>query len=198
MTTTITDKSSDESCVRAATQGSIAAFEALVSRYESKLLTFLAMKTGQRQDAEDLLQTTFMKAYLKLDTFDLNKRFSTWIYTIAYHELVSAIRKRRFETTPIEIESIAASTSQPSIWNDLKSLLNHKDYLLLWLHYGEGYSMKETGEIIGKREAAVKTAIHRLRKKIRALLAEDGCVQNKAENDDEKTFLKYGRFHTVE
>ncbi len=174
--TTKTSESSDESCAKMAVQGSIPAFEILVHRYESKLLSFLSLKTGNKQDAEDLLQNTFLKAYHKLNTFDLSKRFSTWIYAIAYHELISHIRKRRPEIELTGNDEAYSPFPLKSLWNELKALLDDKDYVLLWLHYGAGYSIKEVGEIIDKKESAVKTALHRLRNKIPGLLAKDGIL----------------------
>lgn len=165
---------SDESLVAEVVQGSVDSFEVLVIRYESKLLTFLSMKTGNKQDAEELVQNSFIKMYRKIKTFKLDRRFSTWLYTIAYNELISHIRKNRLESVPLDFELEDTSTSTRSIWNDLKVLLSSKDYLLLWLHYGEGYSVTEVGEIIGKRESAVKTALHRLRQKLPVLLEVDG------------------------
>ena len=78
-------------CVR----GDVEAFEPLVARYERVLFNLALRMVGDPEDARDLAQTTFLKAYEKLGTYDPQHRFFSWIYRIAVNECLNFVSRRR-------------------------------------------------------------------------------------------------------
>jgi RNA polymerase sigma-70 factor (ECF subfamily) len=85
----------DRDLIADARRGDPAAFGALVRRYQDRLYPTLLRLTGQAQDAHDLLQDTFLRAYQKLGRFHGDSSFYTWIYRIAVNLALSDRRKRR-------------------------------------------------------------------------------------------------------
>ncbi|MDD5135848.1 MAG: sigma-70 family RNA polymerase sigma factor [Candidatus Omnitrophica bacterium] len=90
------DKSSDELLARQAKEGDTAAFEELFNRYKKPLLNFIYRFIGNRQTAEEVTIEVFMKAYSNLDIYDPNKKFATWIYTIARNLSKNSLRDRKY------------------------------------------------------------------------------------------------------
>src|ERR1700723_4687575 len=81
--------------VAAAQAGDISAFETLVSRYERKIFRLAQNITQNREDAEDVMQEAFLKAYEHLSGFQGNSKFYTWIVRIAVNESLMKLRKRK-------------------------------------------------------------------------------------------------------
>lgn len=80
-----------ERCVR----GDVDAFEPLVERYQKVLFNVALRMVGDREDARDIAQTTFVKAYEKLRSYDPRFRFFSWIYRIAVNECLNFVSRRR-------------------------------------------------------------------------------------------------------
>jgi RNA polymerase sigma-70 factor (ECF subfamily) len=76
-------------------QGHVEAFEPLVARYERVVFNLALRMVGDREDARDLAQNTFLKAYEKLGTYDPRHRFFSWIYRIAVNECLNFVSRRR-------------------------------------------------------------------------------------------------------
>jgi RNA polymerase sigma-70 factor (ECF subfamily) len=81
--------------VASAKAGDLAAFEELVSRYERKIFRLAMNITGNREDAEDVMQEAFLKSYAHLKEFQGGSRFYTWLVRIAVNEALMRLRKRR-------------------------------------------------------------------------------------------------------
>src|SRR5258707_14802916 len=81
--------------VAAAKAGDAAAFEELVNRYERKIFRLAMNITGNREDAEDVMQEAFLKSYSHLQGFQGDSRFYTWLVRIAVNEALMKLRKRR-------------------------------------------------------------------------------------------------------
>src|SRR5690348_5825430 len=78
-----------------AREGDVKAFSELVRRYEGKIFRLAQHITGNREDAEDVLQETFLKAYEHLDQFQGNSKFYTWVVRIAVNQALMKLRKRK-------------------------------------------------------------------------------------------------------
>lgn len=92
----ITSDSDEERAVLArAKSGSIDAFEQILFAYEKQIFSYLFRHTGHREEAEDLTQDTFLKAYSHIKTIDLGKSFRAWLYAIATNTLYDWLRRRR-------------------------------------------------------------------------------------------------------
>src|SRR5260221_35626 len=77
------DSARAEDLVRRARTGSSAAFGELVARYESALFNFLLRRTSSAEDAEEIAQDAFVRAWQKIDSYDARWKFSTWLFTLA-------------------------------------------------------------------------------------------------------------------
>jgi RNA polymerase sigma-70 factor (ECF subfamily) len=93
---------SDEALAIRAREGSLAAFGTLVDRYERRLIGFLSQRASGQHAAEDLAQETFVRAWRRLDTFDPERRFSTWLFTIGARLAADDYRRRKRERTGAE------------------------------------------------------------------------------------------------
>lgn len=89
----------DSQLIAAARQGDRTAFEALVRRYQDRLYAAMVQVTGSAEEAEDVVQDAFVRAFLKLDTFQNNSQFFTWLYRIAFNSALSRIRRRKGTTS---------------------------------------------------------------------------------------------------
>lgn len=90
------DRPSDELLAKKAKEGDMNAFEELFNRYKKAILNFIYRLIGNKETAEEVAQETFLKAYNNLDIFDPDRKFSTWVYTIARNLAKNAIRDKRY------------------------------------------------------------------------------------------------------
>lgn len=146
-------------------------FGRLVELYHERIFNFLLRLTGQRQDAEDLTQETFVKAYRGIQRYRLTYAFSAWLFTIARRTAASHWRAaKRFEPLPGE-EELAAAVPDPaaesaqlddrtSLWHQARQL-PPKQFEALWLRYGEGFSIAEIARIMRTNQIHVKVLLHR-------------------------------------
>src|SRR5579859_874516 len=89
----------DVALVERAKGGDVSAFEQLVRQYERQIFRVAQHITQNREDAEDITQDAFLKAYEKLDQFQGNSKFSTWLVRIAVNESLMRLRKRKTSKT---------------------------------------------------------------------------------------------------
>jgi RNA polymerase sigma-70 factor, ECF subfamily len=94
----------DMALVEASMSGDIAAFEELVRRYDRKLLRIALQVTHNREDAQEAVQETFLKAYQKLNQFRGNSKFSTWLIRIALNEALMTLRRQRRYSRELPLE----------------------------------------------------------------------------------------------
>ena len=94
----------DADLIQRAAKGNVEAYNLLVSRWEKRVYNYLLRITGNREDALDLAQDVFLKAYQNLKKLEEPGRFAPWLYRIAHNEAYSMFRKRRPETGVDELE----------------------------------------------------------------------------------------------
>ena len=94
----------DTDLIRQAARGGVEAYNLLVSRWEKRVYNYLLRLTRNREDALDLTQDVFLKAYQNLRKLDDPQRFSSWLFRIAHNEAYSMFRKRRPEADEEEIQ----------------------------------------------------------------------------------------------
>mgnify|MGYP001486545343 CR=1 FL=1 len=104
----------DVSLVALAQQGDAPAFSELVSRYDRKIFRLARHITNSDEDAEDVLQETFLKAYEHLDGFQGNSKFYTWLVRIAVNESLMKLRKRKSDRT-VSIDEPADNGDEPIV-----------------------------------------------------------------------------------
>jgi RNA polymerase sigma-70 factor (ECF subfamily) len=101
----------DADLIRQAARGAVEAYNLLVSRWEKRVYNYLLRITGNREDALDLTQDVFLKAYQNLRKLDDPARFAPWLYRIAHNEAYSMFRKRRLEADIQDAQPEGTETS---------------------------------------------------------------------------------------
>ena len=156
--------------VRKAQQGCEAAFGDLVQRFAERLHRFLVARGTSPDDAEDLVQETFIAAYQALDRYDERFAFSTWLFTIGRRLAVSHFRKRKRhgainEHLPAR-EAATAEEAGQGIWEHARTVLPERDYEALWLRYGEGLATAEIAKVLGVHSLHARVILHRARSRL--------------------------------
>jgi len=184
----------DESLlVTEAKAGSYEAFEELVNRYEKKIYRLGMNITGNREDAEDVLQETFLKAFEHLADFRQDSRFYTWIVRIGVNEALMKLRKRRSEkmvpmddivgddgeVIPREFTDWKPNPEQQLTRAELEDILETAAKALpptfravFFLRDVEELSTEETAEILNLSNGAVKARLFRARLRLREDLSK--------------------------
>jgi RNA polymerase sigma-70 factor (ECF subfamily) len=184
----------DESAlVTEAKAGNYAAFEELVNRYEKKIYRLGLNITGNPDDAEDVLQETFLKAFQHLPEFREDSRFYTWIVRIGVNEGLMKLRRRRADrTVPIDDqvdeegaiipreftdwkpnpEEILAQSEIQTILDNAAQSLPPTFRTVFHLRDVEGLSTAETAELLNLTESAVKARLFRARLQLREDLSK--------------------------
>ncbi len=163
--------------------GDHTAFEYLTSRYRESIYRLMLARTGNQQDADDLLQETLIKVYINLRRYDLRYTFGQWIYTIARNTLIDSKRKRQEDFSLDDRFSLSeAPTPSPeqSVINsqDLRQIelsigrLSETHQLLFRMRFIDEYSYDEIAEKLKMPLGTVKTNIFRARAKMCKFLLE--------------------------
>jgi RNA polymerase sigma-70 factor (ECF subfamily) len=164
-------------------------FSCLVDRYTEKLTRYIMrISASTREDAEDLLQEVFVKAYRNLNDFDQNLKFSSWIYRIAHNQVVSAWRKTKSRPQVIKFEAdedflkfiandedLALDTERKFEAEDVRELLKELDEKykeVLVLKFLEEKDYKEISDILEKPLGTVATLINRAKKQLKKIIQE--------------------------
>ncbi len=159
----------------------------LMRRYESKILRYIIRLSGvRREDAEDILQEVFLKAYRNLHDFDRSLKFSSWLYRIAHNETVSHYRKRQARPQVVDVDDenlIETLAADPELTPSLDRLqdrqnvreavnrLDAKYREALILRYFEERDYGEISDILRKPPGTVATLLNRAKEKLRAEIA---------------------------
>jgi len=185
--TTGINNDSDEALVAAAKRGDTQAFEGLVFRHHRRVLAVAQRITNNREDAEDVTQESFHKAFLHLDKFQEKARFSTWLTRIVMNQAFMLLRGRRgiIEVLPESPEDGAKSNSEAfvdqspnpeeSCWRRertqlLTAAINRlgpRVRSTILLREIEERSAEETAHMLGTSIGAVKARVFQGRRKLR-------------------------------
>ena len=181
----------DVALVERAKAGDTAAFEQLVRQYDRQIFRTAQHITQNREDAEDITQDVFFKAFQKLDQFQGNSKFSTWLVRIAVNESLMRLRKRRtgkmvsidedVETeegsVPRDLADWAPDPEQNYTQSELAEILRKTIQglpqgfrVVFALRDVEGLSTEETAETLGLSVPAVKSRLLRARLQLRERL----------------------------
>jgi RNA polymerase sigma-70 factor (ECF subfamily) len=190
--TKVKDAATDElALVQAAKRGEVAAFEELVKRYDRNIFRIAHHITQNREDAEDVVQDAFLKAYENLEQFQGNSKFYTWLVRIAVNESLMKLRRRRSDRTvsldedieteensmPREVADWSPNPEQLYKQGELKDILRKTVQGLpasfrtvFVLRDVEGLSTEETAEALDLSIPAVKSRLLRARLQLRERL----------------------------
>jgi RNA polymerase sigma-70 factor, ECF subfamily len=185
------DSSDDVALVHAAKLGDMAALELLLKRHTTLIFRVAMHILGLPEDAEDVVQESFLKAFQHLQHFEERARFSTWLTRIAVNEALTKLRSsRRVTTVSIHEETDESTTMADKVadWRpnpeqlynraELREILRqalaslpHSYRVVFLLRDVEGLSILETAEMLGLCVANVKARLFRARLKLRKFLS---------------------------
>ena len=166
-------------------KGDTNAFAYLIDKYKDMVFTLAFRIVKSREDAEEVAQDSFLKAYQKLDSFKGESKFSTWLYSIVYRSSLTKIRKKKLDTTDIDsfvldnhtedhdfpqIEAIKNGEQEKYVKKAIENL-GEKDALLITLFYLHNNSIEEIQEITDMSQSNVKVTLFRARKKLHKQLS---------------------------
>jgi RNA polymerase sigma-70 factor (ECF subfamily) len=140
------------------------------------VFAFLLALTRHRQDAEDLTQETFVRAWTRIGRYDPSLPMAPWLMTIARRQSISMFRRRRRPVELSPVENPGPSEPALRLWETARIHLKPIAYTALWLHYGDGLPLKQVATVLGKREGAVKVILHRARRTLAALAGPRGAT----------------------
>lgn len=153
-------------------QGEINYFEYLVNKYSKVIYYYAFGKLHNVQDAEDIVQDTFLKAYKAIDKFDAARPFYPYLFSILKNEINTFFRKRR-PTIELTEESATFEEVSYKIEFDLLFERIRPEYSrVLQLYYLDGLSYKEISQKIQKPLNTVKTIIRRAKQEVKTLYEE--------------------------
>lgn len=187
--TTLTSAEQDRISVQAALSGDQAAFADLVTRYQSAVYNMAYRMLGDPTEAEDAAQEVFVRAWNQLRTFQIDRRFSTWLLSIASHHCIDMLRRRK-PTAPIddvalfvpsedpEPDELALRGEQRDMVQRLLNTLPDKYRTVTVLRYYNDLSYDEIARSTGLTESAVKTQLHRARRMLADQLVAAGVVSS--------------------
>jgi RNA polymerase sigma-70 factor (ECF subfamily) len=147
-------------------------FGLLVERHQKGLYNFLLQRVRSPDDAEDLTQESFVRAWRRLATYRDQWRFSTWLYAVARSAAADAARGRRERTQAEAPESgqdadpsaeLAAREEGEKLWALAREVLSADQRSALWLFYAEERPAAEIGRVLGKTPIAVRVMLFRAR-----------------------------------
>jgi RNA polymerase sigma-70 factor (ECF subfamily) len=188
-------RASEMELIREAQAGSRAAFDALVRKYDQKVLRLALHLTGSEHDAEDIYQEAFLKAFRYIGNFRFECSFYTWIYRIVTNLCLDQLRRRktRREDRAVvmnhsgeEMDVLATISDDRSFSNPAKELerkllaerikaaldkLTPRERMVFELKHYQGLRLRVIGEMLNTTEETAKNTLFRATKKLRAQLA---------------------------
>ena len=177
----------DAAAIRQVKAGDRDAFRVLVERYSRVLFGVAFRISGNEQDAEEIVQETFVRAYRSIATFEFRCSFSSWLYTIANNCALDIVKRRRpmvsisgseeDDEAPIDLASDDPSPERQVLSGELKTRitsamaqLTGQERTAFVLRHFEGKSIEEISEVLGIRGGSAKNAIYRAVQKLRHAL----------------------------
>ena len=156
----------DRDLIAKARRGNVDAFNVLVSRWEKRVFNYLYRLVSNREDALDVSQDVFLKAYQNLPKLEDPERFTAWLFRIAHNEAFSLLRRRRPETD-LEGEPRPAQTGPKMLPMELSlavesalKVLSEDQREAVLLKIYQGFKFDEMAEILGCPVSTVKSRLY--------------------------------------
>ncbi|MEI8225347.1 MAG: RNA polymerase sigma factor [Bacteroidota bacterium] len=164
--------------------GKINAFSYIVNRYKNKTYNLAFRICGNHEDAEEIAQDSFLKAYRSLKGFKMKSSFATWLYRIVYNTAISHVRIKKkgvlsLEDFPVDAtDFIGSNTSEEEAEKEYRSSLvnfalqkvNEDERGLISLYYYEEMSTDEISELTGISKSNIKVKLFRARQKMMEII----------------------------
>ena len=154
-------------------------FGYFLERYSQEAFAIVVRLVPQQEDAEELVQDAFVRAFNRLDTFEGRSSFSTWICRIAYTTAVSWLRKRRMKYLSIDDQPQLRDTEVDEAFDDESriedlrraiSLLKPDEQTLVTLYYYDSRPLNDIAYILDVEPNTLATRLHRIRRKLYLLM----------------------------
>ncbi len=180
----------DNDIIALVQDGKTECFDIIIDRYEQKLFYYVMRFVNNADEARDLVQIVFIKTLKHIDSFDCDKKFSSWIYRIAHNEAMNYLTRNQHrkcmsiddEKTKMDCTDIAGAENtalddwfQIELRDELHSAVEQlpEQYAqVIQLHYFEDKSYKEISEIINKPTSSVGTLLRRAKKRLLLIVIE--------------------------
>jgi RNA polymerase sigma-70 factor (ECF subfamily) len=177
-------KLSDIELIEQTLAGNQAAYTDLIKRHQRFVFTLALRFSKNREDAEEIAQDCFVKAYRSLSNFQRQSKFSTWLYSIVYTTAMTALRKKRVDTDSIDDENMyiqlenhsgydtnsAENKSRSYFLNQAIAQLLPDDAAIISLFYMGEQSLEEIGQALGIEANTVKVKLFRARQRLKEKL----------------------------
>ena len=175
-------KLSDIEIISQVLNGDHAAYAMLVDQYQGFVFTIVLRYVKNREDAEEVAQDVFVKAYRYLADFKGASKFSTWLYTITTTTCITFLRKNKLDVQSLDNENVFAvvenqdsgmnanqveQKSKVTMVNNAIKLLSAEDAQIITLFYKGEQTLEEIAKIFGKEVNAVKVQLHRARGRLK-------------------------------
>ena len=172
----------DSEIIQRVLQGDHQSYAEIVKRYQNFVFSITLRYTDNREDAEEISQDVFVKAYRSLADFRGASKFSTWLYTIVTTSCITFLRKKKLETRSLDNEQVfeladsqdsdfranqVEQKSRIAMVNDAIKLLNPDDAKMITLFYKGEQTLEEIGQIMGIEPNAAKVRLHRARQRLK-------------------------------
>ena len=172
----------DEEIINRILKGDQSAFALLVERYQNYVFTLVLRFSTNREDAEEIAQDVFVKAYRSLADFRGDSKFSTWLFTIARTSCLSFLRKKKLDTQSLDNErtglqaenqesdfkaDLVEQKSRHAMLNKAITMLSPDDAQVLNLFYKGEQTLEEIGKIMRLDPNTVKVKLHRARHRLK-------------------------------
>jgi RNA polymerase sigma-70 factor (ECF subfamily) len=170
----------DGALVARARAGDSAAFDALVRTYMEQAFRVAYRVVGHREDAEDLVQESFMAAYQYLDSFEMGRPFGPWLIRIVLNRGSNLRRSRTRRSTEAEVDGVSAAPSalQESERSDTGKILqealgtlSERQRMIVTLFDVDGLTSAEIGEMMDLAPGTVRWHLHEARRQLRGVLS---------------------------
>ncbi len=174
----------DEYYIEQTLEGNVNAFAFLVEKYKHMVFTLTIRIVKNREEAEEVSQDVFVKAFRNLENFKGDSKFSTWIYKIAYYASLDVIKRNKRQIKSENIETVYEGDlgnvqdalkylhdkERKKIINEALLKLNEEERIVLTLFYFEELPIKEISKVVNLSEDNIKIKLFRSRKKLATIL----------------------------
>ena len=158
------------------------AYATLVNRYNNFVFTIVLRYVKAREDAEEVAQDVFIKAYKSLASFKGDSKFSTWLYTVTTSTCISFLRKKKLEVHSLDNEKVFEAAgeiagdmsanqveqkSKVNMVNEAIKMLSPDDAQIIMLFYKGEQTLEEIAKILNKEPNTVKVQLHRARTRLK-------------------------------
>jgi len=172
----------DEEIIFRVLKGDQSAYALLLEKYKNYVFTLVLRFTENREDAEEIAQDVFVKAYRSLADFRGDSKFSTWLFTITRTTCLSFLRKKKLdiqsldnERTGVQLENresgfnanLVEQKSKHAMLNQAIALLSPDDAQVLNLFYKGDQTLEEIGKIMRLDPNTIKVKLHRARQRLK-------------------------------